>query len=150
MGRRIELGAGLAAGALALLALALLLFAPLVPACAGSHACPGTNARYVSLLQARLAPDAWALVLTPALLTLVGAAGAIADARYGIRAGIVPLGVAAGLGLLLCLLGAAGLVGVVYFPTILALALATYGAFLDRSAARPAATSTGADDTQGS
>jgi hypothetical protein len=151
LGRKIELGAGLAAGVLALLALGLLLFAPVLPYClVARRPCPTADVRYESLLRAHLAPDAWAFVLAPALLALAGAAGAFADARYGIRAGVVPLGVAAGLNILLCLLGAAGLVAVVYFPATLALALAVYGAFLHRFAAGAAAPRAGTDDPAGS
>jgi hypothetical protein len=137
MGRRIELGAGIAAWALSVLGLALLLFAPLVPTCFGPAACPANTPAYVPLPQTHLGADAWVLVIAPALLTVIGAAGAIADARYGVRAGTVPLGVAAGLVLLLCALGSAGVVGVVYFPATLALALAAYGAFLARSSLGP-------------
>jgi hypothetical protein len=152
LGGAIELGAGLAAGALALLALGLLLFAPVLPSCStAARPCPAADVHYETLLQAHLAPDAWAFVLAPALFALAGAAGAFADARYSIRTGVVPLGVAAGLNMLLCLLGTAGLVAVVYFPATLALALAVYGAFLHRFAAGAATSSgAGADDPAGS
>jgi len=145
LGQLIELGGGIAAGALALLALGLLLFAPVLSSCsAAARPCPAADVRYESLLQAHLAPDAWAFVAAHALLAMLGAAGAVADARFGLRGGVVPLGVAAGLNMLLCLLGTAGLVAVVYFPAALALALAVFGAFLHRFA-EGAATSLGAD-----
>jgi hypothetical protein len=51
--------------------------------------------------------------------------------------------------MLLCLLGTAGLVAIVYFPATLALALAVYGAFLHRFAAGAVAPRAGTDDTTG-
>ncbi len=151
LGRAIELGAGIAAGVLALLALGLLLFAPVLAYCSvAARPCPTADVRYEALLQAHLAPDAWAFVLAPALLAILGAAGAVADAHFDLRVGVAPLGVAAGLGLLVCLLGTAGLVAIVYFPATLALALAVYGAFLHRFAAGAAAPSAGTDDPTGS
>jgi hypothetical protein len=160
MARRIELGAGIASGVLALLALALLLFTPLVPTCTRPGECPAnTTPAYVPLPQTHLGADAWALIIAPALLTVIGAAGAISDARYGTHralgahAGTVSLGVAASLMFLLCALGSAGVVGVVYFPATLALALAAYGAFLARSSPRSSARAPAApsapDDTPG-
>jgi hypothetical protein len=132
MGRRIELGAGVATIALALLAIALLLFAPLIPYCAATaHACSQSEWRYRSLLQSGLAPGDWALLLLPGIVALVGGVGAILDARLGGRVGLCTLGAAIFLGLVFCVLGATGL-GVVYLPAILGLGLASYGAFLRR------------------
>jgi hypothetical protein len=132
MGHRIELGAGLAAAVLAPLGLALLLFAPILPICAIATAtCPASAIRYQSLLHAHLSGPSWVAVLAPLAILLAGAAGAIADARYAWRAGRVILGVATGLGLVICVLGT---IGLVYLPAILALGLATYGAFLLRQA----------------
>jgi hypothetical protein len=135
MGRRIELGAGVATITLALLAALLLLFAPLVPVCASAaRGCAASEVRYRSLLQSHLGAGDWALALLPAAVALLGGAGAILDARLGGRVGIVALGVAFFLGLIVCVLGATGL-GVVYLPAILGLGLASYGAFLRRRAA---------------
>jgi hypothetical protein len=137
IGRDIELGAGIAAGVLALLALALLLLAPLLPYCAvAARPCPTGAVRYTALAHAQLSAGAWALVLAPCAIVLAGAAGALAEARFRRRAGIIPLGIATALGLLLCVLGLSG-VGIVYLPAILALALATYGAMLHRRRPRP-------------
>lgn len=134
IGRRIELGAGVAALILALLGLALLLFAPLVAACAvATHPCPPRAVRYESLLRARLDAAAWAFALAPVVLALLGAAGAVADAVSELRLGVAALGIATGLAVLLCLLGAAGIVALSYLPATLALALAAYGAYLRRA-----------------
>jgi hypothetical protein len=132
MARRIELGAGVATITLALLAALLLLFAPLVPFCAsGAHACATSEVRYRSLLQSHLGAGDWALALLPAAIALLGGVGAVVDARRSGRMGIVALGLAFFLGLIVCALGATGL-GVVYLPAILGLGLASYGAFLRR------------------
>lgn len=138
LGQRIELAAGIAAGVLALAALALLLFAPLlgVARCGGSAPCGRTSVVYVSALHARLDAGAWALILVPLVLALLGATGAVVDVRYSARAGLFALGLTAGFAALICLVGAAGVVGALYLPATLALALAAYGAFLARSSAR--------------
>jgi hypothetical protein len=149
LARRIELGAGIAAAVLALAGLALLLFAPVLPPatmCPGRFACFAEPTRYVSALQAPLGFDAWALILAPALLCLVGAAGAVADAQRGLRAGLFALGIAASLAVLVCLAAATGVVGALYFPATLALVLAAFGAFIARSPTS-ARTSTGNEST---
>lgn len=134
MGRRIEFGAGVAAIVLALLAALLLLFAPLVPYCdPGAHTCVASELRYRSLLQSHVGAGDVMLALAPAVIVIVGGAGAIVDARRGGRAGLVALGVTLFLGLIVCVLGATGL-GVVYLPAILGLGLAGYGAYLHRRA----------------
>jgi len=130
IGRRIELGAGLAAAVLAPLGLALLLFAPLLAFCAvAARTCPPGAVRYEPLLRVRLSGPAWAAVLAPCAVALAGAAGAVADARFGRRGGRAVLVAATALGLLVCVLGTLGLV---YLPAILALGLATHGAVLGR------------------
>jgi hypothetical protein len=133
MGRRIEFGAGVATIVLALLVALLLLFAPLVPYCDSvSQACAASELRYRSLLQSHVGAGDFALALLPVVIALVGGAGAIVDARRGGRAGLVALGAALFLGLIVCVLGATGL-GVVYLPAILGLGLAGYGAYLRRA-----------------
>jgi hypothetical protein len=132
MGRRIEIGAGVATITLALLAALLLVFAPLIPSCAtATPNCPASALRYHSLLQSHLSAGNWALALLPAIVALIGGAGAILDAQRGGRAGLLALGATLFLGLIFCVLGATGL-GVVYLPAILGLGLAAYGAYLRR------------------
>jgi hypothetical protein len=92
-----------------------------------------------------LGADAWALILSPVLLGLVGAAGAVADAHFGLRVGLFALGIASGLAALVCLLAAAGVVGALYFPAMLALTLSACGAFLARSPGSSMRTSSGGD-----
>jgi hypothetical protein len=134
MGRRIEIGAGVATIILALLAALLLFFAPLIPYCAAAaRSCAANELRYRSLLQSHLGAEDWALALLPAVVALAGAFGAILDARTAGRAGLLTLGAALFLGLIFCALGATGL-GVIYLPTILGLGLASYGAYLRRRA----------------
>ncbi len=132
MGRRIEIGAGVATITLALLAALLLVFAPLIPSCAtATLTCPASEVRYHSLLQSHLGAGDWILALLPAIVALIGGAGAILDAQRGGRAGLLALAAALFLGLIFCVLGATGL-GVVYLPAILGLGLAAYGAYLRR------------------
>ncbi|HEX6122357.1 MAG TPA: hypothetical protein VFY89_04320, partial [Ktedonobacterales bacterium] len=89
MARRAQLGAGIAAGLLSLLGLVLLLVAPVVPGCrvrvSFTDHCPPAGLRYVPLPQANLGADAWALLIGLLLVLLVGAVGAIWDARTGHR-----------------------------------------------------------------
>ena len=135
MGRRIEFGAGVATIILALLAVLLLLFAPLIPYCPiASHTCVASELRYRSLPQSNLSVGGWALALLPAIVALVGGVGAILDARTSGRVGLVALGAALFLGLIFCVLGVAGL-GIVYLPAVLGLGLAIYGAYLHRRSA---------------
>jgi hypothetical protein len=132
MGRRIEMGAGVATITLALLAALLLVFGPLIPFCAtAARTCPASEVRYHSLLQSQLSAGDWTLALLPAIVALIGGAGAMLDAQRGGRAGLLALGAALFLGLIFCVLGATGL-GVVYLPAILGLGLAAYGAYLRR------------------
>jgi hypothetical protein len=133
MARRLELGAGIAAGALALLALVVLAFAPLVPYCAPT-ASPVQNCgavRYQSLALTDPEAAVWAYLFGLLLVSLVAAGGAIVEARYGLRSGALPLWVGALL-LFFASVFTAGWVGLFYLPTVLALGVASYAALLRR------------------
>jgi hypothetical protein len=153
---RLELGAGAAAAVIGLLTLPMALLAPLYPVCVATSpvagACPSSAARYVSLLAARPGAAVWALLVGLLALTLVGAAGAVVDARTtpapnapliagigaNVRAslGLAPLWGATLVVLAICALGSRGPLGLLYLPSTLALALAAYVALLRRLAAR--------------
>lgn len=147
---RMELGAGVAAAAIGLLTLPMALLAPIYPLCAVTRpgaSCPASATRYVSLLAAHPGGDVWALLLGLLLVTLVGAAGAVLDARGrpspGARlivgAGMLALWGATLVVFAICALGSRGPLGLLYLPSTLALALAAYVALLRRLAARRAA-----------
>lgn len=151
--RRLELGAGIAAAIVGLLTLPMTLLAPLYPVCDATSAgrpgsgSPCARSHYISLLAAHPAGSVWALLLGLLALTLMGAAGAIFDARTPVSAGAR---LVAGAGMLalwgatlavfaICALGSRGPLGLLYLPSTLALALAAYVALLRRLAARRAA-----------
>lgn len=146
---RMELGAGVAAVAIGLLTLPMALLAPLFPLCdaapSASGACP-TATRYVSLLAVQPGADVWALLIGLLALTLVGAAGAITDARsqpaptarMPSGAALLALWGASLAVFVICALGSRGPLGLLYLPSTLALALAAYVALLRRVAARRA------------
>ncbi len=145
----IEFAAGAAAVVLGLLTLPMSLFAPLYPVCAsatpGRSACATT--RYISLVAAHPTGSVWALLLGLLALTLVGAAGAVTDARRRFEVGerltsswgLFALWAAALLVFAICALGWRGPLGIIYLPTTMVLALASYVALLRRLAARRAA-----------
>ncbi len=159
---RMELGAGVAAAVIGLLTLPMALLAPLYPVCAVTPprgvACPAADTRAVSLLATHPAGAVWALLLGLLMLTLVGAAGAVVDARArpspgpGARlivgAGMLALWGATLVVFAICALGSRGPLGLLYLPSTLALALAAYSALLRRLAARRAAAR--ADDASSS
>lgn len=141
---RIELGAGAAAAAIGALTLPVALLAPLFPVCATATCSPAT-VRYQSLLSAHPEGSVWALLLGLLALTLAGAAGAVTDARahpeeatrgVGTKAGMPALWVASLAVFVICALGSRGPLGLLYLPSTLALALASYVALLRRLAAR--------------
>lgn len=147
---RLELGAGAGAAAIGLLTLPMALLAPLFPVCdvtpSASRACPPSATRVVSLLATHPGGDVWALLLGLLALTLVGAAGAIADARAQPTLGAKLI---SGVGMLalwgativvfaVCALGSRGSLGLLYLPSTLALALGAYVALLRRLALRRA------------
>ena len=143
---RIELGAGIAAAVIGALTLPMALLAPLYPVCpaADGATCAAARARYVSLLATQPGVGVWALLLALLALTLVGAAGAIADARAQVGAearlfagaGMFALWSASLVVFAICALGSRGPLGLLYLPSTLALALAAYVALLRRIAAR--------------
>jgi hypothetical protein len=148
---RMELGAAVAAAVIGLLTLPMALLAPLYPVCSVTPppgtTCLATDARAVSLLATHPGGAVWALLLGLLILTLVGAAGAVVDARArpspGARlivgAGMLALWGATLVVFAICALGSRGPLGLLYLPSTLALALAAYSALLRRLAARRAA-----------
>lgn len=134
--RRIEFGAGVAACALSLLAFVFVLVAPIVPACASpERLCPKGAPAYVSIIQAAPDTGAWLFVLAMLVISLAGGISAIAEARTGRRAAAIPLWVAAILVFAGCVFAASG-AGIIYLPSVLALALAAYASILARLPAR--------------
>ena len=135
--RRIEFGAGIAACVLGALAFAFLVFAPIVPVCtvAAAQSCPAHAVRYESLAQAPSGISTWLFVLAMLALSLVGGVGAIVEARTGRRVAAIPLWAATVLVFAGCALAASG-AGIIYLPSVLALALAAYASILSRLSAR--------------
>lgn len=145
---RLELGAGAAAAVMGLLTPPIALLLPIYGACSApltaSGACPGGVTTAVSLMATHPDGSVWALLITLLFLTLVGAAGAVLDARKRLD----PHGrLIAGTEMLLlwgatvlvfaaCVLGSRGPLGVLYLPSTLALLLAAYVALLRRLAVR--------------
>jgi hypothetical protein len=148
---RIELGAGIAAAVIGILTLPMSLLAPLYPVCPATATsgatCAAAQARTVSLLATQPGAGVWVLLLALLALTLVGAAGAIADARARVSAearlvagaGMLALWSASLVVFAICALGSHGPLGLLYLPSTLALALAAYVALLRRIAMRRAA-----------
>jgi hypothetical protein len=131
MARKVELGAGVAAGVLSIAALAMLLLAPLVPYCPQTAETPCAQVRYTALAQTGLDVEGWAYLLGMTALLLMGAAGAVIEARTGAPRAAVPLWIGAALALAGCAFGARA-AGLVYLPAVLALCLATYASLLRR------------------
>jgi len=127
MSRRIELAAGIAAVAMDVLALLLLLFAPLVPTCALANAtsCPASSLRYMPLTRVAVSTAGWVYVLGIFALILVTAGGALAEARFSVHWGAWVLWVGGLLAFASCALGAGG-VGLIYLPAILSVCLAAF------------------------
>lgn len=147
---RMELGAGVAAAVIGVVTLPMALLAPLYPLCdaalSASGSCPGAT-RYAALLATHPGADVWALLLGLLALTLVGAVGAITDARAQPApaarilsgAGLLALWGATLVVFAICALGSRGPLGLLYLPSMLALALAAYVGLLRRVSARRAA-----------
>ena len=134
--RRIESGAGIAACALSVLAFAFVVFAPIVPACASpAQLCPRNASRYVTMIQGSPGAGVWLFVLAMLAISLAGGVGAIVEARTGRRLAAIPLWAAAVLVFGGCALAAGG-VGIIYLPSVLALGLAAYASILARLSAR--------------
>ncbi len=134
--RRIEFGAGIAACVLGALAFAFLVFAPIVPVCASpAQLCRKGSPAYVSVVHASPGASVWLFVLAMLALSLAGGIGAIVEARTGRRLAAIPLWAATVLVFAGCALAVGG-VGLIYLPSVLALALAAYASILARLSAR--------------
>lgn len=128
----IELGAGIAAAVLSLLTLAAVLLAPLVAVCPvaldARGACP-RPVRFASLLQGavRVDPSVWAAIGLLLLFSLVGAVGAVCDARSTSRVARAATWVGTALAVVgvLAVLGIGGALGQFYVPPMLALGIAS-------------------------
>lgn len=136
--RRVELGAGVAAGVLSIIGVLVLFFGPLVSYCAhrANRLSQCTDVRYTSLAQAGLSASGWIIIVGLLLITLAAAAGAIGESRFGIREGALVLWAGGALVLLGCAL-TAGNIGIFFLPSVLALGLATYASILRRMNERP-------------
>src|SRR5262250_1481613 len=103
--RRVELGSGVAAGALAVLGFVALLLAPL-PTCAvelpSGGRCPAGAVRYLRLTQFNLETGVWIYLLALLALLLVGASGAVVEARLGRSRAAAALWVGLVLGFMVC------------------------------------------------
>jgi hypothetical protein len=134
--RRIEFGAGIAACVLGALAFAFVVLAPIVPACASpAQHCPRNAPRYVTMIQGSPGAGVWLFVLAMLALSLAGGIGAVIEARTGRRLAAIPLWAATVLVFAGCALAASG-AGIIYLPSVLALALAAYASILSRLSAR--------------
>ncbi len=133
MASRIELAGSIAAVILDVLALLLLLFAPLVPICtqSGVTPCPAASVRNVTLPQAGVTTLGWVLVFGLFALILAAAAGAFAEARSGARWGTPALWACGALAFAICALGAGG-IGPIYFPAMLAVLVAAFASISGR------------------
>lgn len=139
--RRVELGAGIAAGILSIIGVLVLLFGPLVSYCAYrvNNLSQCADVRYTSLAQAGLSATGWIFTVGLLLITLAAAAGAIGESRFGLRQGALALWTGGALVLLGCAL-TASTIGIFYLPSVLALGLATYASVLCRMSERQRAT----------
>lgn len=131
--RKVELGAGVGAAVIGVLTLLVLLFAPLIAYCTTGalHTCPAQAIQYQSLPQAGADIGVYGYLVGMALVVLAGAGGAIAEARYGLRGGIVPLWTGTIMAFMGCALAAQG-IGLLYLPDVLALTLAAYASLMQR------------------
>ncbi len=133
MARRTEIGASLAAAVLALATLLGALFLPLVPACSpgASGSCHARLDRLTSPA-VHVEPAVWLYLALMALFTLAGALGGLLDGLRGDQRGLALLGAGAALALAGCALGALGVFGSLYLPSIVALLVAAMAAFARR------------------
>jgi hypothetical protein len=131
MVRRVQLGAGIAAGILGMLSLAILLFAPLVPYCPATTALPCASVRYDSLFHLGMDTALRMYLLGMLGLLLVGAGCAIAEARGGLRGTRTALWIVT----VLALAGSAYTVhgpGLLFLPAVLVLCPANYASLACR------------------
>lgn len=138
MARKVQFGAGIATAILAALALFTFLFARIFVLCAQKlvkGTCPANAQRTVTLIEAGPSVGFWAVLAAMFLLLYAGAAGAIADARFGRREGLLPLWISAVIAFMGCALLAGGL-GIFFAPSVIALAIAAYAAAVQRGTLR--------------
>ena len=133
MARRTEIGASLAAAALALVTLLAALFLPLVPSCQAS-VYGSCSVRLVPLASraVHVEPAVWLYIALMALFTLAGALGGLLDGARGDPRGLALLGASAALAFAGCALGVLGVFGSLYLPSIVALLLAAVAAYARR------------------
>ena len=136
MARKIEFGAGIVAGVLAVATLIYLLFVPLdyclVPLKNGN--CPPNQTARPTLPQLHLDASVWLILLGLLALLVAGAAGAVAEARFNEPRGAPVLWVGAVLSIMACAL--TGGVGILYLGGILALSVAGYASIMPRIRSR--------------
>ena len=139
MARRTEMGASLAAAALAAVTLLGALFLPLVPLCRADE----TGSCYARLAPltshaVHVEPAVWLYIALMAALTLAAALGGALDALRDDRRGLALLGAGAALAFAGCALGALGVFGSLYLPSIVALLIAGAAAIARRRTSPPA------------
>jgi hypothetical protein len=134
MARRVELGAGIGAAVLGVIGLIVLLFAPIIARCVSGpvQTCPQRDLRYTSLLQVHVDFAVWAFIIGMLLLVLIGAAGAIAEARFGLHGGVIPLWSGTIMTLAACLIAQG--IGIFYVPALLALGVAAIASLMRKRA----------------
>ncbi|HEX6796455.1 MAG TPA: hypothetical protein VF116_01935 [Ktedonobacterales bacterium] len=139
--RRVELGAGISGAVLVLVGLVVLLLAPFqacrvtVPA---NGSCPAADLYTTTLLRLNLPAGFWVYLAIVAGTLLVGAAGAIVEARLGRPRAALALWAGTILGFMACAFTAGG-TGIFFLPAVLANGLAAYASLLRRMRARRAA-----------
>lgn len=148
MERRVELGAGIGAAILGIIGLIGLMFAPIIAQCASGQVrnCPQRNIRYESLLHVQADASVWVFIVGMLLLVLIGAAGAIAETRFGLRGGAIPLWSGVIMAIAGCLIVQG--IGLFYFPAILALAVAAAASLMRQRALARSAPESVADDAE--
>ncbi len=135
MARRAEVAAGVAAAAIAVTTLLVVVLAPLI--CRGAVVggrCAG-GARMTSLFaEARHVEAAvWVYLGAMFVLTMTGAAGAALDGARGDQRGLALLWGGTSLAFAGCALGVLGVFGSLYLPSVVALLIAAYAAFVRRT-----------------
>lgn len=148
MERRVELGAGIGAAILGVIGLIVLLFAPILARCVSGpvNTCPQRNLRFDSLLRVHVDVSVWAIIIAMLLVVLIGAAGAIAEARFGLRGGVIPLWSGTIMTLAGCLIVQG--IGLFYLPAILALGVAATASLMRQRALARSAREPHADEAE--
>jgi hypothetical protein len=131
--QRTEIGASVAAAALAVVTLLAALFLPLVPACpAGDFDSCYSRLAPLTSHAVHVEPTVWLYIALMAALTLAGALGGLLDGARDDRRGLALLGVGAALAFAGCAVGALGVFGSLYLPSIVALLVAVAAAIARR------------------